>query len=82
MHIRKLELQGFKSFPDRTAFHFGPGISGVVLSVTHLGAIVLVLLLGRRVDVTDAATIRRYYLFIWALFIAEYIIYPLAAVLA
>ena len=30
MHIRKLELQGFKSFPDRTAFHFGPGISGVV----------------------------------------------------
>jgi chromosome segregation protein len=30
MHIRKLELHGFKSFPDRTTFHFGPGISGVV----------------------------------------------------
>jgi chromosome segregation protein len=30
MHIRKLELQGFKSFPDRTNFHFGPGVSGVV----------------------------------------------------
>ncbi|MCB9777486.1 MAG: chromosome segregation protein SMC [Alphaproteobacteria bacterium] len=30
MHIRKLEICGFKSFPDRTAFHFGPGISGVV----------------------------------------------------
>jgi chromosome segregation protein len=30
MHIRKLELQGFKSFPDRTAFHFAPGVSGVV----------------------------------------------------
>ena len=30
MHIRKLELQGFKSFPDRTSFHFGAGISGVV----------------------------------------------------
>ena len=27
---RKLELQGFKSFPDRTNFHFGPGVSGVV----------------------------------------------------
>ncbi len=30
MHIRKLELHGFKSFPERTTFHFGPGISGVV----------------------------------------------------
>ncbi len=30
MHIRKLELHGFKSFPNRTTFHFGPGISGVV----------------------------------------------------
>jgi chromosome segregation protein len=30
MHIRKLELHGFKSFPDRTTFHFGAGISGVV----------------------------------------------------
>jgi chromosome segregation protein len=30
MHIRKLELQGFKSFPNRTSFHFGRGVSGVV----------------------------------------------------
>ncbi len=30
MIIRKLELQGFKSFPDRVTLHFGPGISGVV----------------------------------------------------
>ena len=30
MRIRKLELQGFKSFVDRQAFHFGEGISGVV----------------------------------------------------
>ncbi|MCK6502344.1 chromosome segregation protein SMC [Myxococcota bacterium] len=30
MHIRKLEIHGFKSFPDRQVFHFGPGISGVV----------------------------------------------------
>lgn len=30
MHIRKLELQGFKSFADRAVFHFGPGIAGVV----------------------------------------------------
>ena len=30
MHIRSLELQGFKSFADRATFRFGPGISGVV----------------------------------------------------
>ena len=30
MRIRKLEIHGFKSFADRTQFHFGPGISGVV----------------------------------------------------
>ena len=30
MKIRKLELQGFKSFADRATLHFGPGISGVV----------------------------------------------------
>ena len=30
MHIRKLELHGFKSFPNRTTFHFSRGISGVV----------------------------------------------------
>ncbi|MSP54173.1 MAG: hypothetical protein EXR69_00975 [Myxococcales bacterium] len=30
MRIRKLELQGFKSFADRAVFHFGAGISGVV----------------------------------------------------
>lgn len=30
MRIRKLELHGFKSFPDRTVLHFDPGISCIV----------------------------------------------------
>lgn len=30
MRIRKLELHGFKSFPDRTTLHFDPGISCIV----------------------------------------------------
>ncbi|MCB9684332.1 MAG: AAA family ATPase [Alphaproteobacteria bacterium] len=30
MRITRLELHGFKSFPDRTVFHFGDGISCVV----------------------------------------------------
>lgn len=30
MRIRKLELHGFKSFPDRTTLHFDAGISAIV----------------------------------------------------
>ncbi|HWX87240.1 MAG TPA: AAA family ATPase, partial [Solirubrobacteraceae bacterium] len=30
MHLKSLTLKGFKSFPDRTALDFGPGVSVVV----------------------------------------------------
>ena len=30
MKIRRLEIQGFKSFADRTAFQFGDGITAIV----------------------------------------------------
>ncbi|MEC7987703.1 MAG: AAA family ATPase, partial [Myxococcota bacterium] len=30
MHIRRIQLYGFKSFPDKTTFSFEPGLSGVV----------------------------------------------------
>ncbi|MCO4744007.1 MAG: AAA family ATPase [Proteobacteria bacterium] len=30
LHIRKLELHGFKSFPDRSVLTFGPGVSCIV----------------------------------------------------
>ena len=30
MHIRRLELQGFKSFKDKTVVHFDDGITGIV----------------------------------------------------
>ena len=30
MRIKRIELRGFKSFADPTAFHFGPGIAAVV----------------------------------------------------
>jgi len=30
MHLKSVTLKGFKSFPDRTSLHFGPGVSVVV----------------------------------------------------
>ncbi len=30
MHLKRLELYGFKTFPDRTSLEFGPGVIGIV----------------------------------------------------
>ena len=30
MHLKKLELQGFKSFADKTVLEFMPGITAVI----------------------------------------------------
>lgn len=53
----------------------------VVLVVTHLAALALVWWLAVRVDVTDQPAFTTFYMRVWGLFFAEYVLVP-AAVLA
>lgn len=55
--------------------------SGWVLAVGHLACLAVLLWLAARVDLGDAARFTTFYLRVWALFFAEYLLMP-AAVLA
>lgn len=59
-----------------------PGVDGPTLVVGHGVLLAVALLAARRVDVGDRRQVRRYYLTVWALFFAEYVVYPLACLLA
>jgi homogentisate phytyltransferase/homogentisate geranylgeranyltransferase len=58
------------------------GWAAAFLAVSHLAALALLLTAARRTDVTDRADFTRFYLFVWRLFFAEYLIVPLAWALA
>ena len=36
MVFKELEIQGFKSFPDKVKITFDAGVTGVAVSYTHL----------------------------------------------
>jgi homogentisate phytyltransferase/homogentisate geranylgeranyltransferase len=59
-----------------------PGLHGGVLAVAHLVALIVLLAAGTRVDLRRRPSIARFYLVIWALFYAEYVMFPSAALLA
>ncbi len=56
--------------------------SGWVLAIGHLGCLAVLLWLAAGVDVHDPARFSRFYLRVWALFFAEYLLVPLAVVTA
>jgi len=58
-----------------------PGVNDIVLIISHLALLAFAWIVGRKVDPTDQQTITRFYLFIWVLFFAEYLIFPLACVM-
>jgi homogentisate phytyltransferase/homogentisate geranylgeranyltransferase len=54
--------------------------SAAVLVAGHLAGLAVLLWLAFRVDLTDRAAFTRFYMRVWALFFAEYLLMPLAVV--
>ena len=52
--------------------------NGAVLIASHLGLGLYALWKSQRVDLSSLASIRQFYMLIWALFFAEYLVYTLA----
>lgn len=59
-----------------------PGLHGGVLALTHLAALVVLLVASLRVDLADRPSVARFYLVVWALFYVEYLAFPAAGLLA
>ncbi|MBP5972364.1 homogentisate phytyltransferase [Brasilonema sp. CT11] len=57
-------------------------VNSVFLVVTHLVALVLMWWRSRQVDLQEKSEIARFYQFIWKLFFLEYLIFPIACLLA
>ncbi len=58
------------------------GVSGPVLAVGHLLLLATIMTMGHRVDLADATSVRRFYIGIWRLFVAEYLVFAAAALAA
>jgi homogentisate phytyltransferase/homogentisate geranylgeranyltransferase len=56
--------------------------SAAVLVAGHLACLAVLLWLALRVDLTDRVAFTRFYLRVWALFFAEYLLMPLAVAVA
>lgn len=59
-----------------------PGLHGGVLVVAHVAALVVLTVATVRVDLSRRPSIARFYLVIWALFYAEYVVFSAAGLLA
>jgi homogentisate phytyltransferase/homogentisate geranylgeranyltransferase len=58
------------------------GWAAVFLAATHVAALVALLLAARHADPMDRASFTGFYMFVWRLFFLEYVIVPLAWLLA
>ena len=59
-----------------------PGLHGGVLALAHVAALAVLVGASLRVDLADRPSVARFYLVVWALFYAEYLVFPAAGLLA
>jgi homogentisate phytyltransferase / homogentisate geranylgeranyltransferase len=59
-----------------------PEVNSLFLVITHLVALVWMWWQSRKVDLQEKSAIARFYQFIWKLFFLEYLIFPIACLLA
>lgn len=59
-----------------------PGLNGWVIGTGHLGLGAFILASAKRLDLTDAQSVARYYRSIWGMFYAEYVLFALAGALS
>jgi homogentisate phytyltransferase/homogentisate geranylgeranyltransferase len=58
-----------------------PSLQPMFVVLTHLGLLILLWLIGFRVNLKEKSQISRFYQFIWKLFFLEYLLFPIACVL-
>ena len=78
----RLILTAFYLVPIIAALTLLPGLDGLLLLVSHLFIILLFWRVSWSVDVTAPAAFTRFYMFLWLLFYAEYILLSLNAIVA
>ncbi len=76
----RIILTGFYLVPIIASLALLPRPDGFVLLIAHLFLVVLFWLVSRSVDPTEPAAIMRFYMFLWGLFYAEYILLSLNAI--
>jgi homogentisate phytyltransferase / homogentisate geranylgeranyltransferase len=59
-----------------------PGLHDGALVVSHLVAFAVLVIASTRVDLSQRPSIARFYLVVWGLFYAEYLVFPAAGLLA
>lgn len=59
-----------------------PGLHGGMIAIGHVLALTVLIVAGTRVDLSQRPSIARFYLLIWGLFYAEYLVFPIAGLMA
>jgi homogentisate phytyltransferase/homogentisate geranylgeranyltransferase len=73
----RLILTAFYLIPIIASLALLPRLHGFVLLIAHLFIVVLFWFVSRSVDPSKPASITRFYMFLWSLFYAEYILLSL-----